>query len=126
VKAVVYDAGVLVAADRGERRLWAEHRVRLEAGLVPVVPSPVVAQTSRSPKQVQLRRLLRGCEVVALGEADAHRAGELLAKSRTTDVVDAAVVVLALQRGADIQTGDAEDVRRLAGAARAKLVIRDV
>jgi hypothetical protein len=126
VKAVVYDAAVLVAADRGERRLWAEHRVRLEAGLVPVVPSPVVAQTSRSPRQVQLRRLLRGCEVVAFGEADAHRAGELLAKSRTTDVVDAAVVVLALQRGADIQTGDAEDIRRLAGAARAKLVIRDV
>jgi hypothetical protein len=60
------------------------------------------------------------------GEADAHRAGELLAKSRTTDVVDAAVVVLAVERGADIQTGDAEDIRRLTGAARAKLVLRDV
>jgi hypothetical protein len=92
---------------------------------LPTSPSPVVAQTSRSPRQVQLRRLLRGCEVVTFGEADAHRAGALLAKSRTTDVVDAAVVVLALERGAEIQTADASDIRRLTGAARAKLVIRD-
>jgi hypothetical protein len=126
MKPVVYDAGVLVAADRGNRRIWAEHRVRLEAGMVPVVPSPVVAQTSRSPRQVQLRQLLRGCEVVAFAEADAHRAGALLAKSRTADVVDAAVVVLAVERGADIQTGDAGDIRRLTAAARAKVVVRDV
>jgi hypothetical protein len=126
MKPVVYDAGVLVAADRGNRRIWAEHRVRLEAGMVPVVPSPVVAQTSRSPRQVQLRQLLRGCEVVAFAEADAHQAGALLAKSRTADVVDAAVVVLAVERGADIQTGDAGDIRRLTAAARAKLLIRDV
>jgi hypothetical protein len=126
VKPVIYDTGVLVAADRGNRRIWAEHRVRLEAGLVPVVPSPVVAQASRSSRQVQLRRLLRGCEVVTFAEAAAHRAGALLAKSRTTDVVDAAVVVLAVERGADIQTGDAGDIRRLTAAARSKLVIRDV
>jgi hypothetical protein len=126
MKPVVYDAGVLVAADRGNRRIWAEHRVRLEAGMVPGVPSPVVAQTSRSPRQVQLRQLLRGCEVVAFAEADAHRAGALLAKSRTADVVDAAVVVLAVERGADIQTGDAGDIRRLTAAARAKVVVRDV
>jgi hypothetical protein len=37
---VVYDAGVLIAADRDTRSVWAEHRVRLEAGIVPVVPAP--------------------------------------------------------------------------------------
>jgi hypothetical protein len=26
---VVYDAGVLVAAERGDRAVWSEHRVRL-------------------------------------------------------------------------------------------------
>ena len=62
---VVYDAGALIAADRSVRRMWAEHRVRLEMGVVPLVPSPVVGQVSRSPKQVQLRRLLAGCDVVA-------------------------------------------------------------
>ena len=65
---VVYDAGPLIAAERNDRRFWAEHRVRLELGIVPCVPSPVVAQVSRSRTQVQLRRLLRGCEVVSLDE----------------------------------------------------------
>jgi predicted nucleic acid-binding protein len=32
MRPVVYDAGVLIAADRSLRRTWAEHRVRLEAG----------------------------------------------------------------------------------------------
>jgi hypothetical protein len=68
----VYDAGVLIAADRNDRRVWAEHRLRLEAGLVPVVPATVVAQASRAPTQAGLRRLLRGCEVAALTEAEAH------------------------------------------------------
>jgi len=47
----VYDAAVLVAADRNERRSWAEHKARLELGIVPIVPAPGVAQVSRSPKQ---------------------------------------------------------------------------
>ena len=126
MRPIVYDAGVLIAAERGERGIWAEHRVRLEAGLVPLVPAPVLAQASRSPRQAQMRRLLRGCEIVAFGEADAHRAGALLAKSRTTDVVDAAVVILAVDRGADIQTADTADIRRLTAAERAKLVILSV
>jgi len=73
-----------------------------------------------------MRRLLRGCEVVAFDEAGAHRAGALLGKSRTTDVVDASVVALAIERGADIQTGDVTDLERLTGAARAKVAIRDI
>jgi hypothetical protein len=70
-----------------------------------------------------MRRLLRGCEVVPFNETDAHRAGSLLGKVRTTDVVDAAVVVLAIEQDADVQTGDATDIRRLAGAVKAKLAI---
>jgi hypothetical protein len=116
---------VLIAADRGERRIWAEHKVRLEAGVVPLVPSPVVAQSSRSPKQAQMRRMLRGCEVVALEEDDAHRVGALLGTSKTRDVVDAAVVTLAIERGAEIRTGDGADIRRLLGAVRSKIVVRD-
>jgi hypothetical protein len=65
---IIYDAAVLVAADRNCRSAWVEHTVRPEAGILPVVPAPVVAQVSRSPRQVQPRRLLRGCEVVSLTE----------------------------------------------------------
>jgi predicted nucleic acid-binding protein len=126
MRSVVYDAGVLIAAERSQRRVWAEHRVRLEAGLVPLVPAPVVAQASRSPKQAQMRRLLRGCEVIAFDEAAAHTAGALLGKSRTRDVVDASVAVLSIRNKADVVSDDAEDIRRLLSAANAKTSILDL
>jgi len=75
----VYDAAVLVAADRNERQSWAEHKARLELGVVPLVPAPVAAQVSRSLQQAQLRRFLAGCSVVPMGENEAHEAGRLLA-----------------------------------------------
>jgi len=119
----VYDAAVLIGAERSDRRLWAEHRVRLEAGVVPVVPAPVVAQVSRSPRQVQLRRLLRGCDVVALDESRAHAVGRLLGRSGTADIVDATVVTMAIATQAEIVTSDRDDISRLANAAGARLVI---
>jgi hypothetical protein len=120
---VVYDAGALVAAERNDRRLWADHRVRLEAGVVPVVPAPVVAQVSRSPRQAQLRRLLRGCEVLALDEPMAHAVGRLLGRAGTSDVVDATVVTLAITKQAQIVTSDRDDVSQLVDAAGARLVL---
>lgn len=126
MKSVVYDTGVLIAADRSKRRIWAEHRVRLEAGFVPLVSAPVVAQASRSPKQAQMRRLLRGCEVVELDESAAHAAGALLGKTRTRDVVDASVAELAIRKHADIVSDDSKDLRRLLAAANAKTAILDV
>jgi predicted nucleic acid-binding protein len=120
---VVYDAAVLVAADRNDRRIWAEHKARLEFGVVPSVPAPVVAQVSRSPQQAQLRRLLTGCEVVPLGESEAHAAGRLLGKTKTTDVVDAVVVTTALSQKALILTGDVGDIKRLVVASGRNLVV---
>jgi predicted nucleic acid-binding protein len=123
VRPVVYDTGVLIAADRSERRTWAEHRVRLEAGVVPLVPAPVVAQASRSPKQAQMRRLLRGCEVVPFDETAAHAAGSLLGRTRMTDIVDASIAVLSIQHSADVVTDDVKDIRRLLSIARTKVSI---
>ena len=119
----VYDAAVLVAADRNERRSWAEHKARLELGALPLVPAPVVAQVSRSPQQAQLRRFLAGCVVVPLGENDAHAAGRLLAKTRTADVVDAVVVTVALHNKAVILTGDPDDIQRLVRASGHEAVV---
>ena len=123
---VVYDAGVLVAADRNVREVWADHKVRLEAGMVPAVPAPVVAQVSRSPSQVQLRRLLRGCEVVALTEGMAHAAGQLLGRARSADVVDAVVVQVAAGLRADVVTGDRGDITRLVEAVGVSCRVIDV
>jgi len=123
---VVYDAGVLIAADRDARSVWAEHRVRLEAGIVPVVPAPVVVQVSRSPTQVQLRRLLSGCDVVSLTEQRAHVAGRLLGRAGSRDVVDAVVAATAAELRADVVTGDHADIRRLLDAAEASGQIIDL
>jgi hypothetical protein len=117
MSAVVYDAAVLVAADRSERRTWADHKARLEIGAVPLVPAPVLAQVSRSPQQAQLRRFLAGCVVAALGETEAHEAGRLLGITRTADVVDAVVVITALRQKAAILTSDPDDIERLVGAS---------
>jgi len=117
MSSVVYDAAVLVASDRNERRAWAEHKARLELGVVPLVPAPVVAQVSRSPQQVQLRRFLAGCVVVPLGEAEAHQSGRLLGISKTSGVVDAVVVTTALRHNATILTSDPEDIQRLVSAS---------
>ena len=123
MSAVVYDAAVLVAADRNERRSWAEHKARLELGVVPLVPAPVVAQVSRSPQQAQLRRFLTGCVVVSLGESEAHEAGRLLGLTRTADVVDAVVVTTAVRQKAMILTGDPDDMERLARAAGREVAV---
>jgi len=123
MKPVVYDAAVLIGADRNDRRVWAEHQLRLEAGLAPLVPTTVVAQASRSPRQAQMRRLLRGCEVVPFQEFDAHRAGSLLGKSGTKDVVDASVVAVAIRHHADVVSDDRDDILQLLAAARSKLAV---
>jgi predicted nucleic acid-binding protein len=123
---VVYDTGVLVAADRNVRAIWADHRIRLEAGIIPVVPTPVIAQASRSPAQVQLRRLLRGCEILPLTEQQAHAAGALMGRAATRDVVDAVVAQTAADLHADIVTGDHADIRRLLQAANGTSQVIDL
>jgi predicted nucleic acid-binding protein len=125
VSAVVYDAGVLIAADRNERMTWADHKVRLEDGIVPIVPSVVVAQVSRSPQQVQLRRFLRGCDVAVLDEDGAHEAGALLGRTRTVDICDAVVVALAVALDAAVVTGDRKDLRRLVTATGRRIPLHD-
>ena len=120
----VYDAGVLIAADRNDRQVWADHRARLEVGLVPVTTAPVVAQASRSPRQVQLRRFLRGCDVVSFDAAHAHAVGALLAKSATTDIVDAHLAITASRTGSVVITSDPDDLRALAAHLKPRITIR--
>lgn len=111
---LVYDAGVLVAAERSERVVWADHRARLELGVVPATTAPVVAQVSRSPRQVQLRRFLRGCQVVPFSPETAHDVGALVGAAGTADVIAAHVVLVAGSIGAAVLTSDQEDLSRLA------------
>lgn len=113
---VVYDAGALIAADRSNRQVWADHRARLEAGVAPVTTAPVVAQVSRSARQAQLRRFLRGCEVVPFADDEAHAVGALAAKSKSSDVVDIHVVAVAHRLRRPVLTSDQDDLDPIAEA----------
>lgn len=113
----VYDAAVLVAADCNDRSVWADHRVRLELGLVPITTAPVIAQVSRSARQAQLRRFLRGCHVDPFDASLAHDVGRLLARTGGSDVVDAHVALIAeTSSAAVILTADVNDLRKLSNA----------
>jgi len=116
VSGITYDAGALIAAERGSTELWALHRRMLDRGVRPTVPSLALAQAWRSGRQARLARLLRGCEVAAFAEREARAAGEALAASGTDDVVDAGVVVSAVARADAIATSDPDDITRIAMA----------
>lgn len=120
---VIYDAGVLVAADRSDRNVWADHRARLEQGAPPTTTAPVVSQVTRSDRQVQLRRFLRGCGVEGFTAADAHHVGALLAVAGTADVVDAHLVVTAARLGAGALTSDVDDIALLASHVRPRVSV---
>lgn len=122
----VYDAGVLVAADRNDRSVWAEHRARLEVGITPVTTSPVVAQVSRSGRQAQLRRLLRGCEIEPFAANEAHAVGGLLGEAGTSDVVDAHVVITAARTDAVVLTSDFDDLSHLSNQLPSLVRVRRV
>lgn len=79
------------------------------------VPAPVVAQAWRGGKNVRMAMFLNSCSIDGLTEANARQIGELLAASKTSDVVDAALVLGAANRQDRIVTGDVADISRLAG-----------
>ena len=123
---VVYDAGVLVAADRNDRNTWADHRVRLELGTTPITTALVVAQASRSPRQAQLRRFLSGCDIEAFTSEQAHDVGALLGASRTSDVVVAHVVLVASAHHALVITSDDDDIKRLSAQLSTPIAVQHV
>ncbi len=65
-------------------------------------------------RQVTLERVLRGVDERSLDETAARRIGALLASSRTSDVVDAAVAIVA-SAGDELLTSDPADLRLLVG-----------
>ncbi len=113
---VTYDAGALIAAERGSTSVWALHRRLLARELRPTLPTVVLGQVWRGGPQAQLSRLLRGCRIEPFTEQQARSAGEALAAADGRDLVDAAVVVTALAREDLIVTSDPHDLRHIASA----------
>jgi hypothetical protein len=119
---VTYDTGALVAAERGERRLWARHRALLAAREVPTVPAPVVAQAWRGgPRQAQLARLLVGCEIEPLDNGQARSVGQMAGRAGTSGIVDVCVIEGALRRRDVVVSSDSDDLRAIAAALDRRL-----
>src|SRR5579863_8474032 len=119
---VTYDTGALIAADRGERRMWARHRSLLALREVPTVPAPVVAQSWRGGgRQALLARLLAGCDVQALDDGQARSVGTLASCAAIADVVDACVVEGALRRHDFVVSSDEDDLQAIAAAVGRRL-----
>lgn len=122
--AVTYDTGALLAADRGERRMWARHRALLERRAIPVVPAPVLSQGWRGGgRQALLSKLLVGCEVEPLDERKARAVGALAARAQATDIVDVAVVEGAQRRRDIVMSSDPDDLKAIASAAGARIEV---
>jgi len=113
---ITLDAGALIALDRDDRRVVVLLARAAQAGASVTIPATALAQAIRQPeRQARLARLIRqpGADIVALDRVDATSVGRLLAASRTTDVVDAHVVVCARRAGHRVMTSDPDDLRRL-------------
>jgi hypothetical protein len=114
--AVVLDAGALIAFERADPRMRALCREALRTRTRLIVPAGVVGQVWRdAARQVLLRALLAGgtTEVPALDQVMAEAAGILCGRTRTSDVIDASVVLTARRERAVVVTSDVGDLHRL-------------
>ena len=113
----ILDAGAFIALDRNDRSMWVRLKGLHLAGERPVTHGGVVGQVWRGgPRQARLATALAGTDVRSLDERLGRAAGELLGSTRMSDVVDAALVVLAAD-GDEIITLDSDDLERLAVSA---------
>lgn len=115
---ILLDAGALIAIDRGSRELMALIKRERAADRFATTHGGIVGQAWRAggPRQAQLASALAAIRVAPLDEALGKRAGSLLARTRRSDVVDAALVLLA-KDGDTILTSDPGDLEPLAEAA---------
>ena len=123
---LVLDAGALVAVERLDREVIALIKRERLAGRAPVTHGGIVAQVWRggAGRQATLAKLLPGLEIVAIGADLGRRVGVLLGRTKTSDVLDAAVALLATD-GDEILTSDPKDLRPLVKATGAHVdVIR--
>ncbi len=115
---LVLDTGALLAAERGDRDTVALLKRELLARRVPLTHGGVVGQAWRggAGRQARLARLLPALQIVPIDETLGRRAGVLLGRARKSDVIDAAVVLLASD-GDVVLTSDPRDLKALADAA---------
>lgn len=112
---MIIDTGLLISIDRSERTAHAFLTAAARSETALHTTHPVVAQVWRSgPRQARLSAFLKTITIHPLD--DGRLVGQLLAQTRTSDVVDAHLVITAARLGHDILTGDPKDITTLSAA----------
>jgi len=114
---LVLDAGAFIAFERGDRMVAALLKRELLARRRPRTHGGVVGQVWRGgARQARIARLFQAIEVVGLDLDVGRRAGLLLGRTRQSEVVDAALVLLASDDDW-LVTSDPEDLHPFAQRA---------
>ncbi|MBV9226358.1 MAG: hypothetical protein JOY85_20180 [Acidobacteriaceae bacterium] len=114
---ITFDAGGLIALDRKDRRVLALIARAKELEMRITIPAMALAQAIRNPaRQALVSRLIRqaGTDLVALDGPDATSVGLLPARTATSDIADAHVVVCAQRAAQPVITSNPDDIRRIA------------
>jgi hypothetical protein len=124
--AIAFDAGALIALDRGQRDVGALLAAAADASVDVKTSAACVAQAWREPsRQARLARALGGMLERPLDSPSARACGLLLARSRTTDVVDAALALI-VETGDTVLTSERADIARLLDALGKRARLRCV
>ncbi len=115
---LTFDAGALIAYERGEERVREILAVAYARGLVPTIPAIALAEVWRGDaKDARVARLLKACAIEAVDERLAREAGRLRRATPGAQTIDACIAVGVIRRRDAIATSDPNDMRRLLGSS---------
>lgn len=113
---LILDSGAIIALSRGEKRARAYLDRAVDLNMEVEIPVVVVAETLRGkPPDAPVHRILKAIgHVPDTCERHGRIAGRLLGTIGSSSTIDALVVAQAIEAGgAQILTGDPEDLERL-------------
>ncbi len=111
---LILDSGAVLAWSRGEPRPRALLKRALDLGMGVRIPVAVLAEVLRGgPRDAPIHRVRNAVDVFPTDERTGRLAGSLLAGTGGTNTVDALIAAEAVVSGADVLTGDADDLRAL-------------
>lgn len=118
------DAGALIAVDRNNRSMVARLAAAQRHGMELRTNAMVVSQVWRHQdgRQARLAQLLRAVDIRAVDSRDGRDAGVLLGSSKTSDPIDATVILMT-RDGDRILTSDPGDLAELAAVAGRRVAI---
>ena len=116
-RALVLDAGALIALEKGDQNTAGLIETGFDLGVPIIVPASVLAQVWRGDaRAASVNRTVAAAAVDPLNEERSKEVGVRLGRRGGDDVADAHVVCCAVEHRATVATSDPDDIRALAGS----------